>query len=114
MKRCKFNGIAICRNVEERKIFSHIYQKLYPPIQICDKALYQITNYKGEKFIIENLKLIKGGDNRECFIIDIYTGQLLFLNEKNFSVVCPLSGDECECSKEEVVLKYTPQKKERH
>lgn len=106
MKRCKFENVAVCKSIEERNVFSHILKKLHPPIQICDKALYEITNPNGDTFLIKDFERVKGGDNKECFITDIYTGKIIILNQSNFSVVCPLLGERCECSEEEFVLEY--------
>lgn len=108
MKRCKFENVAVCKSIDERDVFRHIFRKLHPPIQICDKASYEITNHLGRSFIIDNLYDIECAENKECSIIDLFTGMPIFLNKDNFSVVCPLKGDKCECSKEEVVLEYKP------
>lgn len=118
MKRCKFQNVAICREIKEREIFRKIFRIQHPPIQICDKALYKITNNAGKSFIINSLYCIEYEENRECSVTDFFTGMPIFLNNENFSILCPLSEEECECSEEEVVLEYKvkkiPSKKAEH
>ena len=75
-------------------------------------------NNAGKSFIINSLYCIEYEENRECSVTDFFTGMPIFLNNENFSILCPLSEEECECSEEEVVLEYKvkkiPSKKAEH
>lgn len=111
MKRCKYSNVAVCNSIEEREIFRKIFRTLHPPIRLCDKALYKITNIAGKSFIIDSLYWIECEENSECSITDLFTGMPILLNKDNFEVLCPLEGEKCECLEEDVVLKYEIKKR---
>lgn len=103
MKTCKHSRCAVCKNVNDRKLFRFIYGERAPDIYICENAIYKITNDDGNYFIIESLEAIK--KYTRCYsICDPFTARPIFLNAKNFEIVCEERFYKECCKEPEVTL----------
>ena len=108
-KLCKHQGKAVCTNIKERDVFKSILQNIHPETYICKNAAYAIKSFLGnEMFIITSLGFVNNS-SKGYFVRDMYTGNYIFLNRNNVTVVCLKQGRECE--EEPFVAEYTGTKK---
>ena len=108
-KLCKHQGKAVCTNINEREVFKSILKNIHPETYICENAAYAIKSFIGkEMFIITSLGFVKNS-SKGYFVRDMYTGNYIFLNRNNVTIVCLKQGKECEI--EPFVVEYTATKK---
>lgn len=107
MKLCKHQDCAVCRDIGHRNIFEYILNKRNPDVYLCSHARYVATNYKGEKFYLNIDNIHKGKSG--YYTIDPYRGQPIYLNKKNFMVICKI--DACRVTPH--VVEYIIEQQER-
>lgn len=108
-KLCKHQMCAVCTDVKEREVFKSILKTIHPETFICEHAAYAIKSFLGnEVFIITSLEFVNNS-SRGYFVRDMYTGNYIFLNKSNLSIVCLKQGTECDVKP--FVAEYTSTKK---
>lgn len=91
MKECKHCGCAVCKRIEERKVFESIYQTKFFPIYVCEHAMYAIKNSRGEEFIINSLGDVSK-NKTGYYVHDLYTFMLINLTKNNVRILCAKEG----------------------
>ena len=107
-KLCKYQNCAVCTNIKEREVFKSILKTVHPEIYICKHAAYGINSFiKNEMFVITSLWFVNNS-SKGCFVRDMYTGKLIFLDKSNVTIICLKQGMECDV--EPFVAEYTSTK----
>lgn len=88
MTECKFGSCAaVCSKLEERKIFEYIFQTLKLDVYLCEHVAYEVKLMSETWFLLPSLdRIIKG--MRGYYIIDPFSGNLIYLNKDNTRLVC--------------------------
>ena len=113
MKTCKHSNLAVCKKIEDREFFKAILKTYYPEVIICKRVMYKITD--GDN---KTIKVLKSLDNiskgaKGYFIINMHTGEPIYLCKDNFKIVCPRGRKQrMKCKEREpYVVEYIPQQK---
>lgn len=109
LKPCEHSNCAVCKKVEERKIFKSVLKTFFPEVILCEHAMYKITNSNESEFILPTLECICEG-KQGYYVIDVYTSRYIYLNKENFEVICTKNG---ECAVTPYTQEYIPGQKEK-
>ena len=91
LKTCVHQNCAVCTDIGDRELFKSILKTSTPDVYICKHAVYNITNFDGGEFILRSLYGICKGTSG-CYVHDMYTANLIFLNKENFKILCSKKG----------------------
>ena len=95
-KECKHSECAVCKQLEDRKVFKQTLETLHPEVFLCPHAAYEVvTNNNGGSFILPSLEFVKFSRGR-YWVSDVYTALPILLRKSNLKVVCTKDG-ECNC-----------------
>ena len=106
-KLCKYQNCAVCNEIKDREVFKYILKTVHPETYVCKNAAYAIKSFLGGEFIISSLEFVKHGSNG-YYVLDMYTGRVLYLNANNVTIICTKQGRTCEQKPFEVDIE--PQK----
>lgn len=83
--KCRYNGYAVAKSTQTRKIFERISQKSYIDFYLCDECKYI---YVGQNYSIlfDNLELLNT-DNKGVYL-NGYNNERIYLSPKNLKIVC--------------------------
>ena len=107
-KLCKYQNCAVCNEIKDREVFKYILKTVHPETYVCKNAAYAIKSFLGGEFIIPSLEFVKHGSNG-YYILDMYTGGVIYLNTNNVTIICTKQGRTCE--EKPFVVEYTTTKK---
>lgn len=107
-KLCKYQNCAVCTDIKDRKVFESILKTIHPETYVCKYAAYAIKSFLGGEFVIDSWEFVKSS-SRGYFVMDMYTGRVIYLSTNNVTIICTKPGITCE--QEPFVAEYTATKK---
>lgn len=91
LKTCVHQNCAVCTDIKKRELFKSILGTSTPDIYVCEHAVYRVKNSDGDKFTLQSLDGICKGTSG-CYVQDLYTANIIFLNKENFEILCSKEG----------------------